>query len=313
MFFKPKYPYSKELKRPMNFGNVDMQKAIDSGSMLKSIPFMTKTVKKFRTDEVLLSRKEYSAVDGERIPYYLFEPKETKKKYSAMIYYHGGGFMFPIQKPMMKNSVIYAKKMGIKVFLPDFRISLQHPCDTIVEDCYGMLKYVFEHADELQVDTDRIFVYGDSAGGSLAASVTQLCRDRSDYKLCGQLLCYPVCDCDSEKYASIEEYKDAVWSKDANKAIWHTFLRGGTKMPEYVVPMRNSLKQLPKAYVEPLEMDTLRDEAIAYADKLKKAGVDVTVNLIPGAYHGYDADLKSPLVKRSFEARMKFMREIINV
>lgn len=295
----------------MTFGNVDMQKAIDSGNMLKSIDFMTKPVKKFRTDEVRLEKKEYSSFDGERIPYYMFTPNEEKEKYPAMIYYHGGGFMFPIQEPMMKNSVIYAKEMGIKVFLPDMRISLEHPCDTILEDCYGMLKYVFEHAEELQVDTEKVFVYGDSAGGSLAASVTQLCRDRDGYTLCGQLLCYPVCDCESEKYPSVEEYKDAVWSKDSNKAMWHTFLRKGTNLPEYVVPMRNSLHNLPKAYVEPLGVDTLRDEAKAYAEKLRAAGVEVTENLIPGAYHGYDSDLKSPLVKRSFEARMEFMREIL--
>lgn len=311
MLFKQKYPYSKELKRPIAFGNVDMQKAIDSGKMLKSINFMTKPVRKFRTEEAVLSSGKYLSFDDESIPYYLFTPKTEKEKYPAMIYYHGGGFMFPIQEPMMKNSVIYAREMGIKVFLPDMRISLQYPCDTILEDCYGMLKYVFEHAKELRVDTERVFVYGDSAGGSLAASVTQLCRDRDGYKLCGQLLCYPVCDCDSEKYKSVEDYKDAVWSKKANKAMWHTFLRNGTNMPQYVVPMRNSLRGLPKAYVEALEIDILRDEACAYAEKLRSEGVEVVENLIPGAYHGYDADLKSPLVKRSFTARMKFMREIL--
>lgn len=312
MFFKLKYPYSKELKHPMAFTGVDMQKAIDSGKMLKSIEFMTRPVKKFRTDEVYFSKEEYSSFDGEKIPYYLFAPKIKKEKYPAMIYYHGGGFMFPIQKSMMKNSVIYAKEMGIKVFLPDMRISLQHPCDTILEDCYGMLKYIFEHAEELGVDIEKIFVYGDSAGGSLAASVTQLCRDRDGYKLCGQLLCYPVLDCESEKYKSVEEYENAPWSKNANRAMWHTFLRKGTDMPQYVVPMRNNLHGLPKAYIEPLEIDVLKDEALAYAAKLRAADVEVVENLIPGAYHGYDADLKSPLVKRSFAARMKFMREILN-
>ena len=285
MFFKPKYPYSKELKRPMSFGHVDMQKAIDNGGMLKSINFITKPVRKFKTDEVILTQEAYQSFDGEKIPFYLFTPKEKKDKYPAMIYYHGGGFMFPIQKPMMENSVIYTKEMGIKVFLPDFRISLQHSCDTIIKDCFEMLNYVIKYAEELQVDTERVFVYGDSAGGSLAACVTKLCRDKSDYKLCGQMLCYPVCDCESEKYASVEQYKDAVWNKSANKAMWNTFLRNGTKELQYVVPMRNTLQNLPRAYVEPLEIDILRDEAVTYADKLREAGVEVVVILIPGAYH----------------------------
>jgi acetyl esterase/lipase len=104
----------------------------------------------------------------------------------------------------------------------------------------------------------------------------------------------------------------AFGNVDMQKAMWHTFLRNGTNMPEYVVPMRNHLDGLPKAYVERAEIDVLRDEAHAYAKKLRAAGVEVTENLIPGAYHGYDADLKSPLVKRSYEARMEFIREILS-
>ena len=72
--------------------------------------------------------------------------------------------------------------------------------------------------------------------------------------------------------------------------------------------MKNDCHDLPQAYVEPQEMDVLRDEAIAYANKLKRSGVAVECNLIGGSFHGFDAQLKSPLVKRVFAHRCEVIR-----
>lgn len=83
------------------------------------------------------------------------------------------------------------------------------------------------------------------------------------------------------------------------------------KKETYTIPMKNELHDLPPAYIEPQQFDTLRDEAIAYANKLKNAGVDVDLNVISGSYHGFDADLKSPLVKRVFEKRYEVIRKFI--
>ena len=219
--------------------------------------------------------------------------------------------MFPIQKTMMNNSSLYAQNTGVKVFLPEYRLSLDSPCNTTLEDCYSMLKYVFENAEALKVDKNRVFVYGDSAGGCLAAGVALLNRDRDCFPLCAQMLIYPVCDNESWKYESMEKYKDAFWSKNSNEQMWRLYLGRGVKEEAYVVPMKNELHDLPPAYIEPQQFDTLRDEAIAYANKLKNAGVSVEMNLVSGSYHGFDADLKSPLVKRVFQKRYEVIRKFI--
>ena len=73
------------------------------------------------------------------------------------------------------------------------------------------------------------------------------------------------------------------------------------------------MRNLPPAYIEPQEIDILRDEAVAYADKLKAAGVKVEVNIIPGSYHGFDSDAKSPLVKRVYEKRYRIMKEMLKI
>lgn len=78
-----------------------------------------------------------------------------------------------------------------------------------------------------------------------------------------------------------------------------------------VIPMKNDLHGLPPTYMEPLEIDILRDEALAYSEKLRKSNVAVTCNLVKGAYHGYDADLKSPLVKKIFARRYEMILSFI--
>lgn len=93
--------------------------------------------------------------------------------------------------------------------------------------------------------------------------------------------------------------------------MWRLYLERGVENEAYAIPMKNDLHYLPPAYIEPQQMDTLRDEAIAYANKLKNAGVEVKLNVISGSYHGFDADLKSPLVKRVFEKRYEVIKRFI--
>lgn len=308
---KSKYPYSHELKGAMSFSSIDLEKIVKEGGMSKVADFMKKQTTNYKSKVATIKKSTYSSFDNTSIPFFEFAPKTENSLYPAMIYYHGGGFMFPIQKAMMDNSSLYAQNTGVKVFLPEYRLSLDSPCNTTLEDCYSMLKFVFEHAKELKVDPERVFLYGDSAGGCLAAGVALLNRDRDNYPLRAQLLLYPVCDNESKKYESMEKYKEAVWSKNSNEQMWRLYLDRGVENEAYVIPMKNDLHHLPPAYIEPQQFDTLRDEAIAYANKLKNAGVEVELNVISGSYHGFDADLKSPLVKRVFEKRYEVIKKFI--
>lgn len=308
---KSKYPYSKELRRTINFSDMDLEEKVRDGSLAKFAGFFSKQVSFYKSKTAKVRKDTYLSFDNTSIPFYEFTPKREESLYPAMIYYHGGGFMFPIQKAMMNNSSLYAENTGVKVFLPEYRLALDSPCDTTLEDCYAMLRFVFENAEKLKVDKKRVFLYGDSAGGCLAAGIALLNRDRTHYPLCGQMLIYPVCDNERGKYESMEKYKDAAWSKHSNEQMWRIYLSRGVEKETYTIPMKNELHNLPPAYIEPQQFDTLRDEAIAYANKLKNAGVDVDLNVVSGSYHGFDADLKSALVKRVFEKRYEVIRKFI--
>jgi acetyl esterase len=81
---------------------------------------------------------------------------------------------------------------------------------------------------------------------------------------------------------------------------------------KYAVPMdSDNFSNLPQSYVEVCEMDILRDEGLAYADKMKKAGVKVITYTVPGGYHGYDTDITNAFVQKMMEQRIAFMKDVI--
>ena len=308
---KMRYEYSSELKGQAIGTIYDMSELALSGKMDKVIRFISWQMNSYKSKIADIQKGSFQASDGIEIPFYTFTPKEKREKYPAIVYYHGGGFMFPIQKAMMDNSALYASNCGVKVFLPDYRIVPRVDCKRVNDDCYEMLRYVFQNASQLQVDPEQVILYGDSAGGCLAANAAIRNRDEDRFPLLAQMLLYPVCDNESWRYESVDEYEYGVWSKKANDSMWKLFFHNGCEEIRRVVPMKNDCHGLPQAYVEPQEMDVLRDEAIAYANKLKAAGVETECNLIVGSYHGFDAELKSPLVKRVFEHRYQVIRRFI--
>lgn len=308
---KLKYPYSSELKPTAMNTDYDMAELALTGQMKKVAGFIKMQTAHYKSKIANVTKNTYPAADGTELPFYEFSPREPKSRYPAILYFHGGGFMFPIQKAMMNNAALYASECKVKVFLPEYRIVPDVACETVVEDCYSMLEYVFQHAQELQVDQERVLLYGDSAGGCLAACVAIHNRDRASYPLRAQMLLYPVCDNESEKYPSVDQYQNAVWTKKANASMWKLYFHNGVNDIKHVVPMKNDCHGLPPAYIEPQEMDVLRDEAIAYSNRLKNADIPTECNLISGSYHGFDAELKSPLVKRVLAHRYDVIRKYL--
>lgn len=168
-----------------------------------------------------------------------------------------------------------------------------------------------KNSRELGIDINKIIAYGDSAGGCLVASLTQMVKDMSNNKLCGQMLVYPTVD-NSFEFTSMKEIRYAVWKAKSSVGIWNLYLKNGVgDYGKYAVPLKcNDFTNLPKAYVEPAEIDCLRDEGIEYAKILQISGVETELNITEGAYHGFDGDRESPLVKRILKYRCKVMQEM---
>ena len=308
-----KYNYSKELKKPVSFGNMNFENPLIRAFMRAGCRLSNLQIKPFRSEDGISGRTILIPVDDNvKIPCIVIEPSDVKKSLPALIYFHGGAFVCPIVSLMIDNAAYYAKTMKIRVFLPEYRLAPEYPFPIPLYDSYYSYNHIVENTDTYLVDRNSILIYGDSAGGCLAASVCHMLRDNRKHIPIAQILIYPVTD-NSMTSESLEQYKDAAWTKIANMHMWNSYLKNGhMDMIGYAAPLNNlNFNNLPSAYIEALEMDTLRDEAIAYADKLKDAKLTVDTYLVKGAYHGFDIDHTSTLVKKVLEHRVKVMQNFL--
>jgi acetyl esterase len=148
---------------------------------------------------------------------------------------------------------------------------------------------VFDHADELGADPDRLAVAGDSAGGNLAAVVPLMARDRGGPPIRFQLLIYPVTDYSFDTPSYRDNAEGFFLLKVHMEWYWQQYIASDEEGANpYASPLRvKDASGLPPGMVITAELDPLRDEGEAYGKKLADAGVPFTVRRYDGMFHGF--------------------------
>ena len=194
----------------------------------------------------------------------------------------------------------------------NYRLAPEHPHPVFFEDCYAALRWAYGNAKRLGIDPDRIGIGGDSAGSALAIGVCMMARDRKHpVKLAFQMLPYPFLDArnDSE---SCKRFTDTpMWNSVLSSRI-APMTKADRSRPDYVYysPVEAEIFEgLPTAYIETAEFDCLHDDGILYAEKLRAAGVDVTLNETRGTMHGFDIVQKADTTQKALRARIEFMKK----
>lgn len=262
-----------------------------------------------REDGLRVQRREIAGYQGEPIEILILEPDEASDCENCLVYFHGGGFLFPAAGYHYRLAVHYAKETPCKVVFVQYRLTPKHPFPIPAEDCYAAFCWAKEN-----VGCKFLAVGGDSAGGALAAAVAQMSRDRMGYCPLFQLLVYPVTDrrMDTE---SNRRYTDTpMWNSQLSVKMWDAYLTDpNTPDLAYASPMEaKSFSDLPSAYVETAEFDCLHDEGLAYAEALRAAGVSVWVNETVGTVHGFDIVQNAPITQAAVAARIDYMREMFH-
>ena len=166
------------------------------------------------------------------------------------------------------------------VVFVDFRRSPEAQYPAVLEEAYAAVKYIAENGKQLQLDTTRIAIAGDSAGGNLAIAVTLLAKERKGPRIGYQVLFYPVTDANFDTSSYHEFAADHFLTREAMKWFWNQYAPEAAARKQITAsPLRASIDQLvdlPSALVITGECDVLRDEGEAYASKLTAAGVRVT-------------------------------------
>jgi acetyl esterase/lipase len=248
--------------------------------------------------------------DGAQIAGRWYSSADGTTPGSAVVYLHGGGMILGSVDLFDRTVAGYVADSGVPMLAVDYRTAPENPHPMPVEDSYAGLVWLHEQAAALGVDTDRIGVMGDSAGGGLAAAVCILARERGT-AVARQILIYPLLD-DRNTIPDPHLVPFAGWTYDNNYTGWHALLGdsiGSSAVPPAAAPGRETIfGALPDAFIEVGELDIFRDEAIEYARNLSRAGVSTELHVIPGCPHGFDiltADM--PVVRRSRADRVRVL------
>jgi acetyl esterase len=223
------------------------------------------------------------------LPVRIYTPQGTGP-FPGIVYFHGGGFVIgdlETHDPLCRQ---IAARTGAVVCAVHYRLAPEHPFPAAADDAVAAARWFMAHADDAGVDRDRLFVMGDSAGGTLATVTALAVRDQLGPHLRGQILVYPITDHVDAGAASYTEFADGYGlTRDGMR--W--FLRHYAANPHdatdpRVCPVRMpTLRGLPPAFVVTAEYDVLRDEGERYAERLREDGVDVTFERAAGLHHGF--------------------------
>lgn len=230
---------------------------------------------------------------------------------------HGGGMIVGDRFVGIAGIVDWIDRFDAVSVTVEYRLAPEFPDPFPVEDCYAGLVWTAEHAEELEIDPERLIIAGASAGGGLAAGVALLARDRGGPALAGQVLIYPMLD-DRDATVSTHQIDGVgVWDRTSNLTGWSALLgdrRGGHDVSIYAAPSRaTDLAGLPPAFVDCGSAEVFRDEDVAYATALWAAGVQAELHVWPGGFHGFDMFApQAALSKAMTEARTNWVGRILD-
>jgi triacylglycerol lipase len=234
----------------------------------------------------------------------VYRPTTRSTPLPALLWIHGGGYVIGSadQDDLGVKGIV--STVGCVAVSVDYRLAPETPHPGPVEDCYAALKWLYVHAEELDVDTTRIAIGGASAGGGLTAALALLTRDRGEVPLAFQLLIYPMLDdrtvTSTETHPYTGEY---IWTPDANRFGWTALLGqepGSPDISPYAAAARaDHLEGLAPAFISVGSLDLFLEEDMEYARRLMRAGVPTELHVYSGAFHGFNM-MASAKVSQAF-------------
>ncbi|OBI87343.1 alpha/beta hydrolase [Mycobacterium asiaticum] len=219
-----------------------------------------------------------------------YRPTEGADGAPLLVFYHGGGWVIGDLDTHDALCRLTSRDAGIHVLSVDYRLAPEHPAPAAIEDAYAAFTWASEHAAELGAAPGRVAVGGDSAGGNLAAVVSQLARDSGGPAPVLQWLLYPRTDFTAQtRSLSLFARGFLLTKRDID---WFTaqYLRKSEidlTDPQVSPALAESLAGLAPALIAVAGFDPLRDEGQDYATALRAAGTAVDLRYLGSLTHGF--------------------------
>jgi acetyl esterase len=223
------------------------------------------------------------------IPARLYAPTVAGAPLPAVAYFHGGGW---VQGDLETHHGLCARlalHAGALVVAVDYRLAPEHKFPAAVEDCLAAYRWLRARGRDVGADAARVAVAGDSAGGNLAAVVSQLAASGGTPVPTCQVLVYPAVDfaLDTDSHRDLAD--GHVIPRD--RILWYgeQYLRSEADKKDLRASplLAPALAGQPPTMIVTAGFDPLRDEGRAYAERLRAAGVDVAYREYPGQIHAF--------------------------
>ena len=239
---------------------------------------------------------ETFAVPDSSASFRLFRPEQSEKSAKPVgIYIHGGGMISGRAASSDAHCFQLVQSQDVIVANVEYRLAPETPLPDSVEDCHDVLAYVFNNAEALGVDPNRISVMGHSAGGGLAAALSILTRDRGEVPIKSQFLIYPMLDHRTDTTAGPVNNLatgEFIWNRTNNRYGWNT-LRGNYKLDDerigqFSPSLAPSTAGLPSAFIATGSLDLFREEDADYALRLIRERISCEFHIYDGAVQGFE-------------------------
>ena len=208
-------------------------------------------------------------------------PVELADNAPILLYFHGGGFRIASALAYRSYGSHLAAVLGARVMLVEYRLAPEHKFPKAVDDCFAVWESLLAEG----IDTGRIVIAGDSAGGGLAASVTM--HALADGVLpAGVICCSPWVDLTitADTY-DVNAESDKLFSRTSAEEAAPAYLGGADPMNPIASPLFGDWDGAPPLLILVGDAEVLLDDSRKLADVAKAAGVDVTLSVYPEMPH----------------------------
>lgn len=237
-------------------------------------------------------RTEDRAVPGPAgdVPVRIVSPEGDAVPTGVLVWFHGGGFVIGDLDTADDTTRRLAVASGCVVVSVDYRLAPEHPVPAAVDDCWAATVWVSDNREALGAAGRPVAVGGDSAGGNLAAVIAQRDALHGGLGIAAQLLVYPVTDLAGRTESYVANGEGYFLTIDAMEWFSANYLGDLDPTDPAASPLRSPASVLANvcpAIVHVAGYDPLRDEGVAYAERLRDAGVEVHLHDFETMIHGF--------------------------
>ncbi|MDR7167073.1 acetyl esterase [Nocardia kruczakiae] len=232
----------------------------------------------------------------------LYEPTELRQPCGLLVYVHGGGWHLGSAAGFDAPARLLATRARVKVLSVDYRLAPEHPFPAAFDDALAGYRFAVDHAPDWGVDSTRIAIGGDSAGGNLAAAIALQLGADSRYRPALAVLLYPVVDTSMDGYRSSDLFTVPLDRGCVERALaWYAPGPHTALDPRVCVLRAPNVSLMPATHIATAGMDVLRDQGEALARRLDDLAVPVSLERYDNLPHGFATMLADPDARAATE------------